>query len=233
MILSRMPRLALAGAAAGGAAILIGIASVLAFTAGARSQMPVAAASPSPGGKAQAYCDKFVDHLAKDLGKSGSDVRNALKKAAGQTLDDAVKAGDLTKEQADNLRGKLGQDQVCSGGLAGLGRHKGGEGPRLGMDSYRDAAAKALGISSDELKQDLGKGMTLHQIADSKGISESQFRSALIKNLTPVLDQAVKDGKITKDQETKILQRLQSQPLPLWDRTGGRHGPRTSPSATT
>ncbi len=228
-----MPQVVVGAAAAGGAALLIGIASVLAFSAGSRSQTPVSAASSrAAGGKAQAYCDKFVGHLAKDLGKSDSDVRNAIKRAANETLDDAVKAGDVTKDQADRLRNRLGQEQLCAGQLAGIGRHRGGEG--LSQRAYRDAAAKALGISSSELQDDLRKGQTLHQIADSKGISESQFRTALVRNLTPTLDQAVKDGKLTKDQETKILQGLQNSPLPLWDRANkGRLKVRPSPSPST
>jgi len=226
-----MPQVVIGAAAAGGAALLIGIGSVLAFTAGSRNQTPVAASSPAAGSKA-AYCDKFVGHLAKDLGKSDSDVRNAIKKAANETLDDAVKAGDLTKDQADRLRNQLGSESLCSGRLAGVGRRRGGEG--LSKGTYRDAAAKALGISSSELQDDLRKGQTLHQIADSRGISESQFRAALIRNLTPTLDQAVKDGKLTKDQETRILQRLQNSPLPLWDRAEkGRQRPQPSPSPAT
>ncbi len=205
---------------------------MLAFSAGSRSQTPVSAASsPAAGGKAQAYCDKFVGHLAKDLGKSDSDVRNAIKKAANETLDDAVKAGDLTKDQADRLRNRLGSESLCSGRLAGLGRRR-GEG--LSQGAYREAAAKALGISSNELQDDLRKGQTLHQIADSKGISESQFRAALIRNLTPTLDQAVKDGKLTKDQQTRVLQGLRSSPLPLWDRADkSRLRLRPSPSPST
>ncbi len=237
MILSGVPRVAIGAAIASAAAVLIGIS---ALAAGTRFQ-PTTAASPSPSasqqGKSQAYCDKFVDHLAKDLGKSSSDVRNALKQAASQTLDDAVQAGDLTKTQADGLRTRLDDKALCSGRLLGLGHHKGrhlGEGLPPIMGAYSDAAAKALGISTDQLKADLARGMTLHQVADSKGISEPQFRAALIQNLTASLDQAVKDGKLTKGQETKLLQRLQNGPLPLWDQTGRRHPrPATSPRPTT
>ncbi len=231
-MITRMPQVVVGAAAAGGAALLIGIGGVLAFSAGSRGQTPVAAASSPVAGKAQAYCDNFVGHLAKDLGKRDADVRNAIKKAANETLDDAAKAGDLTKDQADRLRNQLGSESLCSGRLAGLGRRRGGEG--LSKGAYRDAAAKALGISSNQLQDDLRKGQTLHQIADSRGISESQFRTALIRNLTPTIDQAVKDGKLTKDQEARVLQSLQNSPLPLWDRANkGRLRLRPSPSPST
>jgi uncharacterized protein YidB (DUF937 family) len=96
-----------------------------------------------------------------------------------------------------------------------------------------DAAAKSLNMTTADLKTAMANGHTLHQIADSKGITEAQFRAALIKNLTPVLDQAVSQGKLTKTQETEILQHLQTGPIPFWDATKRHHRvPSTASSPT-
>ncbi len=226
MVLNRVPRVVVGAAAAVAAVLLIGI-GIGALAAGSSVQ-PTAA--NTPGAKAQAYCDRFIGHLAGDLGKSESDVRNAIKKAAGETIDDVVKAGEITKERGDRLRDRLNRGPVCSGLLGGHGRpHKGGI-PQL-MQTYRDAAAGALGISPGELQADLAKGMTLHQVADTKGINEAQFRAALIRNLQPALDAAVRDGKLTSDQEKEILQHLQSRPLPLWDHAFKRRLPTRSPTS--
>ena len=86
------------------------------------------------------------------------------------------------------------------------------------------AAASALGITTDTLKADLAKGMTLHQIADvqSPPVTEAQFRSKLIANLKPTLDKAVTDKKITSAQEQKILAALQTGPIPFWDKPMGK-----------
>ncbi len=211
-------------AAAVVAAALGGGVVVAAASTGVR--LPSAATSPTPGrasgqpARAQAGCERFIGHLAQDLGKGEADVRSAIAKAAAQTVDDAVKAGDLTSAQGDRLKARLNERSLCTGALAGLGRRHGAR-PGAFKGAYLEAAAKALGVSPDELKADLRKGMTLHQVADSKKISESQFRSAVIGNLTPALDRAVQDGKLTKAQEDAILDRLRNRPLPLWDLTQG------------
>ena len=228
MRFNRAPRVVVGAAAAGAAALVIGIGALAAGSGPA----PQAADQANPGLEAAA-CDRFIGHLATDLGKSESDVRNAIKKAAGETIDDAVKAGQITKEQADRLRDRLTSAPACSGLRPGIGKRHRDELPQF-FQAYRDAAAKALGISSDELKADLAKGMTLHQIATTKGITEAQFRTALIQNLKPALDAAVAAGKLTADQEKAILQRLQNRPLPLWDHAFKRRpAPSRTPGATS
>ena len=81
------------------------VVTVTAAASGVRAQ-PFAAASPKPSAspgataKSQAYCDSFINHLASNLGKKPGDVQKAAASALDQTLDDAVKAGDLTRQQA-------------------------------------------------------------------------------------------------------------------------------------
>jgi uncharacterized protein YidB (DUF937 family) len=230
MAFSRIPRLAVGATVAGVAAIAIGVG---ALAAEGRFQ-PAAVSSPaasSDKAKAEAYCNKFLSHLATNLGKSQTEVTGAIGKAVTQTIDDAVASGDLTKAQADRLKAKLASGPVCRGRFGGAFgfREKG----RAELPAVLDAAAKSLNLTTAELKADLAKGETLHQIADSKGITEAQFRAALITNLTPVLDQAVTQGKLTKTQETEILQRLQTGPIPFWDASMKRHRvPSATPSPT-
>ena len=233
MSLSNIPRVAVGATVAGAAAIAIGVG---AFAAEGRLQSN-AAASPTPSSqraKADAYCGRFLSHLAGNLGKSQSEVTAAVGKAVSQTIDDAVSAGDLTKAQADQLKAKLANGSACQGPWSGrFGfRHKAGS----ELPAVLDAAAKSLNLTTAELKADLANGQTLHQIATSRGITEAQFRAALIRNLTPVLDQAVTQGKLTKTQETEILQRLQTGPIPFWDASMKRHrepGATASPAPTT
>ena len=69
------------------------------------------------------------------------------------------------------------------------------------------AAASALGVTDAQLKADLAKGTTLSQVAaaHTPAITEAQFRSRLIANLTPLLDTAGKEGKLMSTQEQAIL----------------------------
>src|SRR5207247_5860933 len=150
-------------------------------------------------------------------------VQKAISDALGQTLNDAVKNGDLTQKQADAIKART-SGQACPATVPGIvgrggpgGGFRGGRGPRgvLGLDEY----AKALGISTAELQQDLQSGKTLKDVAASKGMDEAAFRSKLASVAKSDLDAQVKDGNLTQKQEDAILQRLQSGPLPLWDRT--------------
>jgi hypothetical protein len=85
----------------------------------------------------------------------------------------------------------------------------------------------------DQLKADLAKGMTLHQIADAQNppVTEAQFRSRLIANLKPVLDAMVTNKRITSAQEQKILQGLQTGPIPFWDKPMHKPAAAASPGA--
>jgi hypothetical protein len=82
------------------------------------------------------------------------------------------------------------------------------------------AAASALGITPQQLRTDLAGGTTLSQIAaaQSPPVTEDQFRTKLIADIKPLLDKAVTDKKLTSAQEQQILQRLQTGPIPFWDK---------------
>ena len=218
----------------------LGVAGVATVVTLAATSTPLLAAAPSPSPSAsasagQAYCSRFTQHVASNLGKSQSQVQKAISDAINQTIDDAVKNGDLTQAQANALKARAGTNaaQTCAGvhglpAILGPGR-KGGFGgfPRSGVNQVNEIA-KALGISPSELQQDLRNGQTVQSIASSQGMDEAAFRSKLISVTRTDLDQQVQAGKLTQTQENAILQRLQNGPLPLWNAAPRR--PRATPS---
>ncbi len=204
---------------------------------------PLLAASPSPSpspssGSGTNYCSRFTGHVASNLGKSQSQVQKAISDAIGQTIDDAVKNGDLTQSQASTIKSRLNSNsgQACAGGIKGLpGIGRGGfDGhDRHGAVDLVDEVAKALGITTSELRQDLRNGQTVQQIAAAKGMDEAAFRSKLSSVTKTDLDQQVKAGNLTQNQENSILQGIQNGRLPLWNGAAHRHlGPRPTPSST-
>lgn len=223
----------------------LGVAAVATVVTVAATGAPLLGASPSPSpspGTGQSYCSRFTGHVAANLGKSQSQVQKAISDAINQTIDDAVKNGDLTQSQANAIKTKLGSSsgQACTGAGLGILPHLGeraGHGifPRakaVGLNEY----AKALGISEAELQQDLRNGQTVKDIAATKGMDEAAFRSKLASVAKPDLDQQVKAGNLTQNQENAILQQIQSGTLPLWDRPARmphKPAPSPSPSGTT
>lgn len=226
----------------------VAVAGVAVVATVAATGVPLLAASPSPSpsaspGASHAYCNAFVGHLASNLGKSQDQVNKALSDAVSQTLNDAVKKGDLTQKQADAIKSRLGGGQVCAAGvgdgIARIGKEP-GKGARMhGMAGARlGEYAKALGISEQELRQNLQSGKTVKDIAASKGMDETAFRSKLVSVTKADLDKQVSAGDLTQKQEDAILQRLQNDPLPLWDRTPNLRprpsapSPKPTPSST-
>ncbi len=176
-------------------------------------------------GADSSVCKEFVSHFSNDLGVSQDKVNSAFQDAISQTLADEVKAGHITQAQADAIKKRLAGKAPCA--LAGSLGAKNSGGAAY-TQALMSAAASALGITPEQLKTDLAKGMTLHQIASAQNppVTEDQFRSRLIAGLKPQLDKAVADGKITAAQEQKLLTALQTGPIPFWDK------PMRKPGAT-
>ena len=220
--------LRLAGFAAGAVALAGAAVYITASAAGYNfslnrpstpsEQTALTSAPDSKSGAASAACTDFISHFASDLGTTQAKVGDAFQQAAGQTLADEVKNGQLTQAQADAIKAKLAGKQPCAlaTGLA--------PGAKAGTAQYTQAlmsaAASALGITPQQLRTDLAGGMTLSQIAAAQkpAVTEDQFRTRLIANIKPLLDKAVTDQKLTSAQEQQILQRLQTGPIPFWDK---------------
>ena len=217
------------GFAAGAVAIAAGAVWMTASAAGlnvafrspsSTSQGSDATASgAATAGKASAACTAFVTHFASDLGSTPSKVDAAFQKAAGQTIDDEVKSGDITQAQADAIKKKLTSQTPCA-----LLPAAGAKGSAAELAAYKQAllsaAAAALGITDQKLTADLANGMTLSQIAAAQTppVTEAQFRSRLIAKLTPLLDAAVAKKRLTSTQEQAIIKKLQTGPLPYWNK---------------
>jgi hypothetical protein len=243
--LAKLRHLRVVGFAAG--AVLVAGAAVLvtASAAGLNVGFHPAAAPPAQTDSASvsqastsAVCNDFLSHLSSDLGKSQTQVNAAVQKAIGETLADEVKNKTITQAQADAIKKQLGSSPPCT--LAGNLTRPAAPAPGgATIGAYTQqvirAAAAALGISDAQLKTDLANGMTLSQIAATKNISETQFRSSLVAKLTPLLDTAVANKKLTAAQEQTILQQLKTGPIPFWSAPIRKPKPAApaSPATTT
>jgi hypothetical protein len=181
------------------------------------------AATPS------ALCNDFISHFSADLNMSPAAINAAFQKAIGQTLADEVKNGKLTQARSDAIQKRLAKAPCAIAPKL--------QAPGSALGAFRpallSAAASALGITEPTLKTDLAKGMTLSQIAAAQKVTEAEFRTRLIAKLTPVLDAAVTNQKLTTAQEQRIIKRLQTGPLPLWNKAAPKPAATQTPSATT
>ena len=231
LTLLRVVGLAAGAAAVSGAAVLVSASAAgynLPFlTTSAGPSKAAAASLDQQAGQPSALCTDFLTHFSADLNMSQVALNAAYQKAIGETLADQVKSGKLTQARADAIKQRLAGKPPCA--IAARLQ------PPPGLGAFRpalmSAAASALGISDQTLKADLRKGMTLSQIAVAQHVTEAQFRDRLIAKLKPVLDAAVTNKKLTPAREQAIIKRLQTGPIPLWDKPIRK--PSATPATTT
>jgi ABC-type transport system involved in cytochrome bd biosynthesis fused ATPase/permease subunit len=195
--------------AAGLAALIIGVAAVEAA--------PSPSASPTTS---KNYAQTFIDKLAGILHLTPTQTTDALKQAQLQTVDQMLKDGQITQQQADAMKARINAGQGL-GAVGGFGRHGGGFGGFGGfkgngalMQSLTtaelNAAASALHMSSANLQSALRSGKSLTDLETQQKVSDSAVKTAMQNAAKGVLDNAVKAGTITQAQADSILSRVGS-----------------------
>lgn len=168
----------------------------------------------------------ILSDAAGRLGVDPSELSAALEGAYAARIDSAVAAGELTQEQADRMKQRL-----ADGGLPLFGGGHGLHGPMFGGAGL-EAAASYLGLTEAELREALAGAQTLAEIADEQGKTVDGLKQAMIDAATADLEQAVTDGKLTEEQQQRILENLPERidaivqgELPLRGPGRGWHGP--------
>lgn len=203
-------------AGAAGLAVLAGSGG--AYAAG---QTGSVASKQTPADRA-AEQKAFLDDVAKRLNVTPEHLDAALKGAAEARIDAAVTAGKLTKEQGEAAKQRLSSGAPLLRGLGPIvGGHgpnaPGGPGPGPGHGGRgfgfgfggAEGAAEYLGITEEQLREQLRDGKSLADIARAtNGKSVEGLKAALKTNVTAKLDEAVKDGHLTQEQRDKLAANL-------------------------
>ena len=181
--------------AAGCAAIALLVAGLGAAGAIAASSL----LSPSDESKA------IIDDAAEQLGVEPDALSDALEQALKNRVDEAVGAGRLTEEQAEQLKERIDSDEYPL--LFGRGRP---HGPGFGHEGHFEilrTAASFLGLTEAELREEL-RDSTLAEIAEERGKTVPGLVAALAAAQEKRIDEAVADGRITEQQASELKARL-------------------------
>lgn len=177
---------------------------------------------------------RFLDQLATTLGVQRTALDSAMSSAASSTAAAAVADGTLTQAQADAL---LARVQAGDYGALFGGRGDRHGGPRVdGLhEAMMDAAAQALGITTDELRTALRDGKTVAELAAAHNTTEQAVTDAALAAAKAKLDQAVAAGTITQAQADTIYADLKAKGLQPGGPGGhgGRGGDRSPPANGT
>ena len=200
---------------------------------------PKNAASPNaPAGKRGAA---VLDAVAKALNMTTADLKQQLSDGKTTIADIAKQRNVDINTVIDAIVGvaRSRAEQFVNNPLP---QRRHGDGPGIGrgvkpmFGAAYDAAAKAVGISTDELKSEMRSGKTVAQIAKDHNVDVNTVISQTVDALSKQIDQAVTDKKLTAEQASALKNNLTKMVTNLVDgsfRGGfggffgpGMHGPR-------
>lgn len=152
--------------------------------------------------------EELLSDAAQRLNVSPDELRSALEGAFGDQLDDAVREGKLTQQQADRMKQAIRRHGLPLGGPGGPGgpeRHVFLTGP---IGPGIEAAADYLGLTDAQLRERLHDGRTLAQVARAEGKSVDGLEQAIVDAAEADLDRAIADGDLTDAERDEMLEHL-------------------------
>lgn len=186
----------------------------------------VAGLAITTGAMMPALADDVTDDDATSESRTLTDRLTRLKEALAGLVSD----GTISQAQADTVAETLDSSELFRGepGMrGGPGMMPGG----MGGGAELDAAAEALGLEEDALRDLLSEGSTLADVAEEQGVAASDLVDALVTAATEHIDAAVADGRLDEDRaeemkadlETRIAEMVE-EGLPMRGH-GARGGP--------
>ena len=147
------------------------------------------------------------------------DPSGRLADAIAPLVDD----GTITQAQADAVIAAL-RDVAPRGGRGGRGGGpRGHDGPGRGVRLGMEAAAEALGMSTEDLRTALRDGRTMAEVAEAQGVEVQTVIDALIAEVDEHLDERVADGDLTQDEADERLAAATERITDRVDNGGPRH----------
>lgn len=93
-----------------------------------------------------------------------------------------------------------------------------------GYDYVQSILKNNLGMTDKEITDGLNSGKTMYDLAKEKGMTEEQFKAALLEERNKAVDKAVADGKITKEEGASMKETLKNNLESCTGVPGGRIG---------
>lgn len=144
-----------------------------------------------------------------------------------QTVIDALVAA--ATEQLEALEAELPERMTELVNKEGWGERDGrGRGPGRGpgfVGARLDAAADAIGITTDELRAALAGGSTIAEAAEANGVDAQSVIDALVAEATARIDAAVADGSLDAERADDLKAALVERITAHVNGAGPLHGP--------
>jgi transposase-like protein len=164
---------------------------------------------------------KTVAQVATDHGVDPNTVVNAVVAALTQQIDQKAAAGTIDANRAAQAKQKL-----PNAASRFVNETKPRRDHRVLQDAVQ-AAAKEIGVSTNDLKDARKNGKSIAQVAQDHGKSVDDVVNAVVKAATADVDQAVKDGKLDSHRADQIKKNLPDRAKTLVE-----HQPRQGSAST-
>ena len=179
--------------------LVIALVAVILGTVAAGAAMAANPQSPANPGQV------FLNKLAGALGIDRAKLDAALKTAASQTVDQALQEGQITQQQADQMRSRISQGLPFFGMKMGGGKNGAGGGFKVTLKPFADA----LGMAPQDVISALRSGKKISDLAASKRMTVGEVQDKMLAAVKARLDRAVKSGKLTQTQASQAYSKLQ------------------------
>ena len=166
---------------------------------------------PAPSGQG-GWSQLYLQSLAQKLGTTVDKLQQAMTDARKDAVSQAVKQGIFTQKQADAMLQRMQNVPLSADVRTSI------------ANAWLDTAAKTLGVSYADLTSAL-KSKTLLTLAQEKNVDVTKLRTAIADAQKAVIDQAVKDGKLTQTQADTFKANIKPENVDLNRRSIGQ-GPR-------
>ena len=165
----------------------------------------------------------FLSKLADKLGVSEDELKTAIQDTRIEMIDEAVAEGRLTEEHGERLKERAGEGGFLFPPRHGEGRFRGH--CQRAVGHVLGTAAEVLDMPKEDLAQQLKDGKSLAEVAEAKGMSVEDFKSALLDKEKANLDTLVSEDKLTQAQADKIYEKFQENIDTIVNAVPGADGP--------
>lgn len=206
--------------------IAIVVAAVLAL--GGAAVGFVTAQTDDGSATAQAERSNFAARLAENLGITLEEFQAAVQQTQLEIVDEKLANGEITEEQAAQIRERIESGEGRFGPGHGRPGHGFSNGFAFGrgfghLGAASDALADFLGISVDDLRAARADDQSLAQIAESNSVGRNDLIAFLVGQVEDTLAAKVDEGKLDQARADELLERFREQVDTLIDSAGG-HG---------
>jgi len=174
---------------------------------------------------AELHAGTTLRELAGAQGADPEELIELYLEEVQERLDYLVDRGWLTEDEAADILGELEEHArwfLDNSVMMGYG---------WGYGGFLGVAADVLGISVEELVEQLGQGRTLADIAQELGADLQAIVEAFVARVQEALEQAVANGRLTPEQAEAILAQVTERaewllynPFPTGFGYGFHHG---------